>query len=250
AAGSFRLLETLLWRPGAGYALLERHLARLADSAGYFEFSLDSGEVNRRLEELDRRLRGEGGRGRRHRVRLLVDAAGAVSLEASPLGRTRRPWRVALAAEPVDPADRFLCHKTTRREVYERALSAGRRHRPGLDDVLLWNPAGELTESTIANLVLRLDGELVTPPAAAGLLPGTLRAELLARGRIREATLRPDDLARAEGIYLINSLRGWIPARLVPEAAEAPATPGARKKPTARRVGRKGARRAPVPSSP
>jgi para-aminobenzoate synthetase/4-amino-4-deoxychorismate lyase len=245
----FRLLETLLWRPGSGFALLRRHLARLADSAGYFDFPLDRGEVERRLEELDRRLRGDGGR-RRRRVRLLVDASGGVFLEAASLERTRRPWRVAPAGEPVDPADRFLFHKTTRREVYERALAAGRRIHPGLDDVLLWNPAGELTESTVANLVLRLDGELVTPPAGAGILPGTLRAELLARGRIRERSLTRGDLARADGVYLVNSLRGWIPARLVPAAA-ADAPPAARtgKKARSGPVARVGARRAPVPSS-
>ena len=252
----FRLLETLLWRPGAGYVLLERHLERLAGSAEYFEFPLDLGEVERRLAELDRSLRGRGATGetgpRRHRVRLLVDPAGAVSVEASPLERTRRPWRVALAAEPVDPGDPFLRHKTTRREVYERALAEARRRRPGLDDVLLRSPAGELTESTLANLVLRLDGELLTPPAGAGLLPGTLRAELLARGRIREATLTLADLARADGVYLINSLRGWIPARLLAEAAELPPPPHprARNKHGIRGVARKSARPAPVPSNP
>lgn len=252
AARPFRLLETLLWRPGVGYALLERHLQRLAGSAEYFELPADLREIEGYLAELDRRLRSVGAKteGGRQRVRLLVDASGAVSLEATPLERAHRPWRVALAADPVDPADPFLCHKTTRREVYERALAEGRRRRPGLDDVLLWNPAGELTESTVANLVLRLGGELVTPPAAAGLLPGTLRAELLARGRVREAALALEDLDRAEGVYLVNSLRGWIPARLVPESEGSEAAPRARKKPAALRVARKGARRAPAPSSP
>ncbi|HSL84902.1 MAG TPA: chorismate-binding protein [Thermoanaerobaculia bacterium] len=254
-AESFQLLETLLWRPRMGFFLLRRHRERLAASAEYFERALDFTEIERRLHDLDRRLRSGGAgadRAARRRVRLLVDASGAVSLEAAPLERTRRPWRVALAAEPVDPADPFLRHKTTRREVYDRALAEVRRRRPGLDDVLLWNPAGELTESTVANLVLRLDGELLTPPAAAGLLPGTLRSELLSRGRIEEATLTLADLARAEGLDLVNSLRGWLPARLVLAGAEPPAAPGAwaRKKEAARGVARKSGRRAPVsPSS-
>lgn len=227
-AGRFRLLETLLWRPGASYALLERHLQRLAESAGFFGFPLDPDEVGLHLDRLDRRLREDrSGEGCRHRVRLLVDASGSVSVEVRPLERTRRPWRVAPAPEPIDPADRFLFHKTTRREVYERALAGGRRRWPGLDDVVLWNPAGELTETTVANLVLRLGGELLTPPVGAGLLAGTLRAELLARGRIREATLSLADLARAEGLFLINSLRGWIPARLAEGATEAPAAAAA-----------------------
>ena len=55
-------------------------------------------------------------------------------------------------------------------------------------------------------------GPLLTPPVRSGLLPGTFRAELLARGRVKEAILAPEDLSRAERVYLVNSVRGWIPA--------------------------------------
>jgi para-aminobenzoate synthetase/4-amino-4-deoxychorismate lyase len=119
---------------------------------------------------------------------------------------------VALAAAAVDPAEPLLFHKTTWREPYAAALAAA---PAGCDDVLLWNPAGELTESTRANLVVRLGGRLLTPPVACGLLAGTLRARLLARGRIAERVVRVEDLARREGIWLVNSVRGWIPVELV-----------------------------------
>ena len=95
-------------------------------------------------------------------------------------------------------------HKTTRRELYE----AARASRPDCDEVILWNERGELTEATTSNLVLELDGRLWTPPVSAGLLAGTLRARLLAEGAIAERTLTPDDLARAERVWLINSVRG------------------------------------------
>jgi para-aminobenzoate synthetase/4-amino-4-deoxychorismate lyase len=111
----------------------------------------------------------------------------------------------------VEPDNLFLRHKTTRREIYEIAS----RERPDADDVLLWNRRGELTESTRANLVLRIGGEMLTPAAASGLLPGTLRAELLARGQLREAILTKEDLQRAEAVFLINSVRGWMPAIVV-----------------------------------
>jgi para-aminobenzoate synthetase/4-amino-4-deoxychorismate lyase len=88
-------------------------------------------------------------------------------------------------------------------------------HHPTRLTTPLVRKNGELTEATLANLVLRQDGEWVTPPVESGLLAGTLRAELLDRGRIVERVLRPDDLARAENVYLINSVRGWMPARLV-----------------------------------
>ena len=93
---------------------------------------------------------------------------------------------------------------------------------PGCNDVLLWNPAGELTESTRANVVVCLDGRLVTPPVSCGLLAGTLRSRLLARGTVVEAVVRVGDLGRARELWLVNGVRGWIPARLAGAAADPP----------------------------
>ncbi|HXT21747.1 MAG TPA: aminotransferase class IV, partial [Thermoanaerobaculia bacterium] len=209
---TFRLLETMRWSP-RGYFLLAEHLARLAASARHFGFHWSESRVRAALEDLARTLSP-----RPHRVRLLVARDGAVAVEAEPLQPTPRlaegrrvPLRVALAPTPVDAADPLLFHKTTERTIYEAARAA----LPGCDDALLWNRDGELTESTVANLVLRLDGELVTPPLSSGLLPGTFRARLLARGRLVERVVRREDLARATGLWLVNSVRGWMPAELV-----------------------------------
>ena len=72
-----------------------------------------------------------------------------------------------------------------------------------------------MTECCLGNLAVKLDGEWVTPPATAGLLAGTLRAELLANGELRERTVLIDDLAHAEGLAFLNAVRGWCPAILV-----------------------------------
>jgi para-aminobenzoate synthetase/4-amino-4-deoxychorismate lyase len=131
--------------------------------------------------------------------------------EAAPLPPRARPAPGRAAREPVDREDRFLFHKTTRREVYERR----RAERPDAFDVLLSNREGELTELTIGNLVAEIDGELLTPAQDAGLLAGTMRAELLDRGLVREAVLRREDLGRARRLWLVNTRRGWVPIRMV-----------------------------------
>jgi para-aminobenzoate synthetase/4-amino-4-deoxychorismate lyase len=121
-----------------------------------------------------------------------------------------RPWRVAIATEPVASDDPFLFHKTTHRRVYEH-------HRvrfPDHDDVLLWNERGEVTESTLANVVYRRGDQWLTPPVSCGLLAGTLRAELLERGRLAEEPIQLSDLARTDEIRLINSVRQWIEIEL------------------------------------
>lgn len=203
---AFELLETLAWRPASGYRLLRRHLARLADSAAYFGVPCDADRCRAELDTLARKLPRQS-----HRVRLLVSPSGEVRVEAMPETRApRRMWRLAFAGRPIDPANRFLFHKTTHRGVYERARD-GRR---GYDDVLLWNRAGEVTESTLANLVARLDGRWVTPPLSSGLLPGTFREALLTRSRVREASLSVADLRRAERVLLVNSIRGIVPVEI------------------------------------
>ncbi len=203
--GEFELLETLLWTPASGFALLDRHLERLSDSADYFDFELDAGEVTAALAA------AVDGRSTSARVRLRVRSDGRATVECGPVPRAPDACRLGMAAAPVDVRDPFLYHKTTWRRVYERALAA----RPDCDDVLLWNADGQLTESCIANLVVQLDGQRCTPPVACGLLAGTRRAAMLAEGSLVERVLTPDDLVRADAVSLINAVRGEFPVTLV-----------------------------------
>jgi para-aminobenzoate synthetase / 4-amino-4-deoxychorismate lyase len=203
---AFSLLETMLWTPEEGYFLLENHLRRLLDSAEYFGYAAYPETIRRLLEQ-----QASGFSAGRQRVRLLIGADGDVAIEAAPLPEdTAEPLRLGVAREPVNSSDMFLYNKTTRRQVYE----AARESVPDCDDVLLYNERGELTESTIANLVLEIDGNLVTPPVASGLLPGTYREILLGQATIREQVLHFDDLRRCSKIYLINSVRKWREAVL------------------------------------
>ncbi len=191
------LYEGLLWEPSSGYFLLDRHLERLAGSVGYFGYPIDVAAARAQLLEF---AAGLGDRPRK--VRLEAFASGDIALEDVSV-QPSTPVRVALASEPVDSADIFLRHKTSRREVYEHALA---RH-PEAQDVLLWNERRELTETCSANLVLEMDGRKLTPALLSGLLPGTYRAHLLERGEIEERVLPLESLERASGIFLINSVR-------------------------------------------
>lgn len=209
----FRLLETMRYTPAAGYDLLAEHLDRLLASARHFGFEVDVAKVRETLRVRAEAMPVES------RVRLLVDLDGGIDVESEPLSAAAsRPVRVGFAAIPIDPQSPWLYHKTTRREVYEAALRA----RPDCDDVLLWNPRGELTEATRWNVAVEIDGHCYTPPVACGLLPGTLRGRLLAEGRFTERVLRVDEV-RGRRLFLLNSVRGWREAVLV--EAEAAALP-------------------------
>ena len=86
---------------------------------------------------------------------------------------------------------------------------------PDAFDILLWNERGEVTEFTRGNVVISLDGKLLTPSLTSGLLPGVLRAELLDQRIISEALVHRGDLAQAEDVWFINSVRGWLPAHII-----------------------------------
>ncbi len=205
ASEPFELLETLALHDGA-LRHAELHLARLLRAARHFGYPCDEDALRAALAELaDNHSQGAW------RVRLLLDRAGrhqvqAFALEASPVEVT-----LALASQPFEAArSEFVRYKTTRRAHYEAAAPT----QPGVFDVILWNERGELTECTRGNLALKIDGEWLTPALSAGLLDGVGREVALHEGRLREALLKVDDLQRATGLAFVNSLRGWIAARL------------------------------------
>ncbi len=200
----FELLETLRFEPSTGYFLLDGHLRRLAESASYFGWSVNLADVTASLDKLAAGLSG------RSRIRLRVDRSGRCTTEASPLPPADpvRPWRLRLARSPIATDDVFLYHKTTHRQMYDRAAA----DRGDADDVLLWNDRGQVTETLIANIIAELDGRLVTPPVSCGLLGGVMRAHLLASGQVAERPIALADLARCTRLFIINSVRGRLPA--------------------------------------
>jgi para-aminobenzoate synthetase/4-amino-4-deoxychorismate lyase len=84
-------------------------------------------------------------------------------------------------------------------------------------DTLLWNEAGEITETTRGNIAMQLDGRWITPALHCGLLPGVGRRLALASGRVEEGVVSLRDVPRVQAWAFLNSLRGWIPAKVAGE---------------------------------
>jgi para-aminobenzoate synthetase / 4-amino-4-deoxychorismate lyase len=207
----FSLLETMLWIPEEGYFLREKHIARLLDSADYFDFRVSIANVETILTQLASTFTSP------QRIRLLLDRHGNIQTEQAPFIPVNKMLRVGLAGVPINSNDVFLFHKTTHRAVYSQALLSARssgdlalEEQGQYDDVLLYNERGELTEFTIGNLVMEMNGQLYTPPTSCGLLAGTFREHLLETGKVKERVIPVEDLKNCTKMFLVNSVRQWI----------------------------------------
>ncbi len=198
----FSLLETLLWEARNGYFLSEYHIRRLQNSAEYFDFPVNAERVREKLACLSDSFAGDTS----YKVRVLVSEDGSVSCQPAPLDiMPSAPVRLRLSPEPVHSDNPFLYHKTTHRQVYESAM----KNCPGCDDVVLYNERGEVTETTIANIVIQRNGKLITPPVRCGLLKGTFRSWLTDQGELEEDIISIEMLRQSSHICLINSVRKW-----------------------------------------
>lgn len=197
----FQLLESLKLTDG-NYVLYRRHLSRMKKSAAYFSFSVDFANVEDRLKQF-----AQNHQNGQYKVRLTCSETGEIVVEGTPCQEIRGPMPIVLVKKPVHSNNPFLYHKTTNRKIYEeQQLEKQDRSY----DVLLINERGELTEFTNGNLVVKINGELLTPTRESGLLNGTFREELLSNGIIQETVLSPEDLHKCSDMWFINSVRGWI----------------------------------------
>lgn len=207
----FDLLETILLEKGT-YTRLEGHLKRLRASAEYFGYVYSETDILRMLSK-HAALYPEKSR----RVRLLLAENGRVHIESADfLSTDKESIRSAIIADkPIDRNNCLIYHKTTCRAVYEEHTDRLKEVNKEAVDVLLWNEEKEITEFTIGNIVIEIDGQKITPPISCGLLAGVFREQLLAQGEIVERIVKMEDLAYASYIWMINSLRGWVPINVI-----------------------------------
>ena len=213
------LIETIRWDPdredaGSPWVWLEEHLDRLAASGAYWGIPFDRSGIHRTLDRASEGFTGPG------RARLEIDRSGTISCttgEAPEAFRARPgehaseiPAVLAVSRSAIDASDPRMFHKIGDRAMYERQM----RLHPNVDDVLLVNQFGRVTETTIANVVFRIDGVWVTPPIEDGLLPGVMRQSLIDDGYVKERSVDVGDAIAADAIAIVNSVRGWRAAML------------------------------------
>ena len=213
-SASVELIETIRWDDG--YVMLDEHLARLSDSAKYWGMPCDANSLRPMLSELEATMTSPT------KVRVLASGEGTVALSLSKApsrfslgpGPADNPVHLCIDRDPLDSSDPRLFHKVADRKHFDDR----RKRNAGVDDVLCVNEKGNITESTIANVAFLIDGVWLTPPVVDGLLAGILRERLIGEGVLEVETVSISDALTAEAVALLNSVRGWQPAVLDPQA--------------------------------
>ncbi len=172
----------------------DQHLERLTKASRYFTFPFDPEYLRQKIEEECQACDSH----QDYRLRISLSKSGEMELSRqilTPLSPTF--CQAKLCLQEADLQTPFTYFKTTHRPH----LSLGKQ------EIIYHNAAGELLETSIGNLVLKIAGKLYTPPIRLGILAGIYRQHLLERGQVEEKVLTLKDLAQAEAIYGCNAVR-------------------------------------------
>jgi len=204
AGADVGLFETMYWHRDGGYRFASAHAARLSTSAEALGIPFDLTAFEQLLAEVP-------SDDEEARVRIDLHADGQFTHSVGPAPEAVDSMRVAFCPWPVDSSWPLLQYKRDSRALYQDAAE----DTANCDHALLWNEKGNVTEGVYANVVIREGEDYFTPPVSDGLLPGVMRGELLAEGKLRTQSISKARLIAADEVWLINALRGWVRAEFI-----------------------------------
>ena len=179
----------------------EQHLERLTKASRYFANPFDPEDLRQKIEEECQACDAN----QDYRLRISLSKSGEIELSRQILTPLSPSFcKTKLCLQEADLNQSFTYFKTTNRPH----LSLGEQ------EIIYHNAAGELLETSIGNLVLKINGKLYTPPIRLGILPGIYRQHLLETGQVEEKVLTVPDLDQAEAVYGCNAVRGLYELRI------------------------------------
>lgn len=198
--GVFETLKVVDSQPHA----LARHLERLTHSAT--ALGLDRPEAGYVEREIATHLRDRPlALGRLRIIWAAGPTGGVLSVDSAPTSPPAPTVRLSRSSWRVDASSGLSGHKTTAYVDY--ALAMREAQAAGFDDALLANTAGEVCETSTANVFYVLDGVLHTPARSSGCLPGIARARVLELCDVVETSAPISVLEQASEVFVTSSLR-------------------------------------------
>ena len=174
---------------------LEEHIKRLQESSRYFDYPFNAEKANYQVEALCQSLDLNTD----YRLKMSLAKDGELKFEHSQLTNLSDDFCQARLVEQRHPLDSpYTFFKTS----YRPHLSIE------LHEQIYYNHEGQLLETSIGNIVLKIEDQLYTPPVHLGLLNGIYRQSLIAENKLKEKVLTVKDLKQAQAIYGCNAMRG------------------------------------------
>lgn len=210
-AHGFGIFETLKLSAGR-LCFWGAHWQRFSDSATDLGLPLNH-SAEQMLTAIRRLIASEGLSEGTVKLSLLKEGAGArCYVYTRPAMASTATPRLQLTTKcPLNEHSRLAGHKT--HNYMENLLLLEAARSAGFTDVLRVNTAGDLAETTVANLFFLKEGCLCTPALSTGVLAGVIRAEVLRVAEslaipVEEGCYSPEVLMSAEAVFLTNSSVG------------------------------------------
>lgn len=216
------VFETVKVVDGVPFAL-DRHLVRLVGSAAGLGLAEPDLDLVRAAVEKTLAAQPDRGGG----LRLRITYTGGVS----PLGSDRgdsRPTLVVMAAAlprrgptaavvtvPWPRNERGALAGVKATSYAENVVALAYATARGGDEALCGDTTGRLCEGTGSNVVVELDGRLVTPTLATGCLAGVTRALVLEWCDVVEADVPVGILSTTSEVFITSTTRDIQPVRAV-----------------------------------
>jgi branched-chain amino acid aminotransferase len=194
------------------------HVERMRAAAGALGIAFPEDEVENAIDALTHKARGH------HVLRLTLTRGEAARGLAGPVSKPTlvgnlQPFEHSLRFQPVSLATssvrRSLQAPSTRLKTLsyvDNVAAAREAAAAGADDALMLNSAGRVACSSIGNIFIEAGGVLTTPTLSEGILPGIMRAAVIAAARrcgvrLREKPVKASDVIKADCVWVSNSLR-------------------------------------------
>lgn len=204
---------------------LEAHWKRLTAGANYLQLisplSVDETQhiikkllnANSLMQNAGARItvtRGPGARG------LSIPKPGSPTILITVFTRQGNTHSISLSLSDICINEQSPITKFKTLNYLDKIIARQQAQNNHFDDALLLNTKGHIVSTTTANLFFVKDNTLHTPALTEGPLPGITREQILSFAEkqklsVEEGAYTIDDVLRAEGAFITNSLIGLCP---------------------------------------
>ena len=191
------VFETIRTQDGQVFELA-RHMRRAASAAKNFEIKLPSeDQIRGAIEALLKAEPHDLGR-----LRLLFSPDRFVAVHQS-YSEITKPAKLKVIKE--DELVDSIAFKTFPYNHRIQLLHSAQSE--GYDEIICVNERGEVTEGAVSNFIFRIDGDWITTPLSAGVLPGVQRAIVIERCGVAVKSLDRSDIEKVKSAVVISSLK-------------------------------------------